>query len=372
MPRLQSLVPLTPSRVPVNPATGKPLIGRLPEEAVILVLLFLPIPDIATVARCSRRLSSLCRDERVWRGKLKWLDWQGPVNDKGKNKEYDGRRNTMYGYGSSTRVANGLPGPSSSPVAETNEDDGFGDFASFVSGPSSGGPAPGTFASISLNDPPIEPKRKQPVKDDLLLLFDDVEEDLGSRSAANTSRAKRASAPVAPASPNHFGDSRSYDRFKEYHAMLLPYYLSFQQYSTNSVLFTSSDLTPLRRAHTLSNLSRFIQLTLAPTRSPHVLGIVRRNLQSAIDSYEASMLSEFEKADERNDEDSMKRIADVMWGLNGCQSLVQIFLNKREMCVWYLMALSARLFFSENRLISFYDQTHNPLKNLMLVAFAYF
>jgi hypothetical protein len=359
MPKLQTLVPLIPSRTPINPATGKPLVGRLPEEAIILVLLFLPIADIATVARCSRRLSSLCRDERVWRAKLKLLDWQGPSPDeKGKGKDTNitpsqqRRASVASAFGSPPRAAafNRLATASTSsslsaaPGFDDDDEDGFGDFtSSSTPGPSTTGDLlhPNSFASISLSDPPLEPKRKKPVKDDLLLLFDEeLEED---RSVSTSLSAKRASAPVSLSTRQ--GRSSSVDLFKKYHAALVPYYLSFQQHSTNSTLFISSDLTPIQRAHVLSNLTRFMQPPLAPTRSLQTLTAVRRNLQNAMDFYENSMLAEFEKADSKNDEVSMKQLAEVMWALNGCQSLVQVFLNKREMYVYgpHLLVLSLSL-----------------------------
>lgn len=74
---------------------------------------------------------------------------------------------------------------------------------------------------------------------------------------------------------------------------------------------------------------------------------VLRNVQSAMDFFESALLTEFERADTRGDEQGMKEKAGVLWELNQSQSVVQVFVQKREI---------------------FYDQSHNPLKNLMYVA----
>lgn len=70
---------------------------------------------------------------------------------------------------------------------------------------------------------------------------------------------------------------------------------------------------------------------------------VLRNVQSATDFFESALLTEFERADTRRDEEAMKEKATVLAELKS-SSVIQVFVQKREI---------------------FYDQSHNPLRNLV-------
>jgi recyclin-1 len=73
---------------------------------------------------------------------------------------------------------------------------------------------------------------------------------------------------------------------------------------------------------------------------------VLRNAQSAMDFFESALISEFEKADGKKDEEAMRDKAKVLWELNQSSNVAQVFVQRREI---------------------FYDQSHNPLKNLTYV-----
>ncbi|KAH7929274.1 hypothetical protein BV22DRAFT_1144106 [Leucogyrophana mollusca] len=51
---------------PKPAAKSKPCIGRLPADLHLLVLSFLPVPDVPAYALCSRAAASVARDERIW------------------------------------------------------------------------------------------------------------------------------------------------------------------------------------------------------------------------------------------------------------------------------------------------------------------
>lgn len=335
-----SFNPLKPMR---SPAAN--MVGSLPEEAIIVILQYLPIPTIVNVALCSRRLNRLCNDERVWKKKLAWLDFrdgrEGAVEGAGvENVNRNGKLVEVAsgkGKGSAGPMApsSSRTGPKSPISPGTNgdfgmgaleqQDDGFGDFVDVSEEPSSG------FQSVSLNSEPLAPTKKPPPpakKEDLLMEFDEEEEeDLGSMGVITNGRSaqqvQQPISPTTPSSPTTTPTKNSKQLFVSHFSALLPYYLSLQTYTTSSLLFSNPSLTPSNRAQILSSLNRLLLPPLAPTISPHTLAIVTRNLQSAADWFESAMLAEFEKADERGDEVAMRNGAKVLWELNGGASVVQ-------------------------------------------------
>ncbi|KPV74787.1 uncharacterized protein RHOBADRAFT_27218 [Rhodotorula graminis WP1] len=90
----------------------------------------------------------------------------------------------------------------------------------------------------------------------------------------------------------------------------------------------------MQRARLLATLARFCHALVAPTRSlPQRLGTLR-NVQSAMDFFESTLLAEFERADAAapadRDEDAMRDRASVMWEVNQSQTVAQVFVQKRE------------------------------------------
>ncbi|GAA6064475.1 hypothetical protein JCM10212_001824 [Sporobolomyces blumeae] len=413
---------LLPDRAPSN--TGLPLhprprrIGRLTEETYLVVLQFLPVPDLPQFALASKRFSQLVRHDRVWKTKLNWLDYKGPGEFDWTRNDDDDDDDDDEGEASTGRYRDDpepVPEPSSTTgrngrsqaVSSDDEfgdffdghddagqgdldgtDDGFGDFqdgdvdtSTDVFGLSdefASGSRTARAATIS------KPKPKP--SDDLLLMFDDDDDEaagtafstraLASSIAASTATTKPRRPPAVSnltfdttptlptppltARPSAFAfnpstptaasptaattKTKNYlDVFKKFHSTLIPYYVSLMTHTTSSLVFTTSTLTPMVRARLLSTLGRFCHPLVAPTRSLPQRMTVLRNVQSATDFFESALLSEFEKADTTHDEDGMKDKAKVLWQLNESSSLAQIFVQKREI---------------------FYDQSHDPLKNL--------
>ncbi|KAK4704534.1 recyclin-1, partial [Phenoliferia sp. Uapishka_3] len=372
------------------------LIGRLPAEAYLAILAFLPIPDIPAFALSSKKLADLTRDDRVWRIKLAALDYRGPgavswkegVASSAPPGTGTGAQATSLG----TSKAAVRPPPSRPPAPlyatppDDDEfgdffdgegdvalvhDDGFGEFQDFDAGDDfedvmpikAEDPDPfglGDFTDLSLTGKPQE-RRRSKGGDDLMMLFDDEYDDLppaptrppldsqltfqASRPAPP--RTKTATLPAATSTVTSPADGRTYrEIFIHHHSLLLPYYLSFLTHTTSSLIFTSPSLTPETRAHLLASLVRFCSPLVAPTRSLPQRQTVLRNVQSGMDFFESALLAEFERADTRGEEGAMREKARILWDLNGSQSVVQVFVQKREI---------------------FYDQTHNPLKNLVKV-----
>ncbi|GAA5948066.1 hypothetical protein JCM3765_007091 [Sporobolomyces pararoseus] len=285
---------------------------------------------------------------------------------------------------------------------DEDDDDGFGDFqdGDFVDQQGDGADTSvdvfglsDSFTNTVKLDKPPRPKEKS---DDLLLMFDDDDEDgddliaqpittvkTSSRrppavtnltfttqpvlpsppiSATSQSSSSRPSAftfnPTSsssfstnpsPTSPNSQPAAGSNDKYltiyKTYHSILLPYYTSLMTHTTSSLVFTTSSLSPMSRAQLLSTLSRFCHPLLAPTRSLPQRMTVLRNVQSAMDFFESTLVSEFERSDRLKDEQGMKEKAKVLWELNKQNSLKEIFVQKREEQV-------------------FFEKTFDPCKNL--------
>ncbi|KAM0752970.1 hypothetical protein T439DRAFT_323586 [Meredithblackwellia eburnea MCA 4105] len=273
-------------------------------------------------------------------------------------------------------------------------DDGFGDFQDFNDSATSAfdaSPQPhphnsnqdlfgfDDFGSLSINggvaSNHLPNGTKASAGDDLMMLFDDDDSTSPPPSKQQQSRPPldsqltfqtptppkassafsqpstsstlfKSSASVAlppPASPSGLGHR---DIFIKHQHLLLPYYLSFISHTTSSLLFTSPTLNPETRARLLSSLVRFCHPLVAPTRSLPQRQTVLRNVQSGMDFFESALLAEFERADNRGEEEAMKEKARILWDLNGSMNVVQVFVQKREI---------------------FYDQSHNPLINLTKV-----
>lgn len=50
-----------------------PFVGRWPETILLLVVEYLPVPDLPSVARANRALSRIVRDERGWEARCRIL-----------------------------------------------------------------------------------------------------------------------------------------------------------------------------------------------------------------------------------------------------------------------------------------------------------
>jgi len=271
-------------------------------------------------------------------------------------------------------------------------DDGFGDFQD---GDDPFGLAE-DFGDVALEGAPAVEQRRRPdprAPDDLLA-FDDDDDDRGGATATATAATGRPRRPTistkltfetpAPflagndvpppsarpggfafnlpdatptsalfsASPRH---EPLVDVFKAYHALLVPYFASLKTHTTSSLVFTTPSLAPMQRARLLATLARFCHALVAPTRSlPQRLGTLR-NVQSAMDFFESTLLAEFERADAvaattagaaGRDEEAMRDRASVMWEVNQSQTVAQVFVQKRE---------------------TLFGAGHDPLRNLTCV-----
>lgn len=328
------------------------LLGKLPIESYIIIFQFLPIPDISSLALCCRKLSVLSRDDKIWKRKLDWLDYKGP----GRMEYNNSTTSSDEGYADNVTSPHSSKAPlfpikknevnvddefgdffdGDEELARIEDDDGFGEFQDFDE------VVPIKATSTATGG----------ATNDLMMMFDDI-------PIANTSRKPPAPPPIIKKSRPLSTASKPSARnaangntpqlsflevFKQHQVLLLPYYISLITHTTSSLIFTSPTLTPSTRSQLLSSLVRFCSPLLAPSRSLPQRTTVLRNVQSSMDFFESALLAEFEKADTRGDESSMREKARLLWDLNASTSVVQVFVQKREI---------------------FYDQSHDPLKNLV-------
>lgn len=345
------------------------LIGKLPVDAYTVILQYLPIPDIASVALCNRRLAALSKEDAVWSFKVRYLNYAGPGAVMRRVRRADGDEGksetstTMRGDVEDLVTVQGRDVHSAlkeNGLAIVDED--FGDF--FSSDVAGMVPRLESFdvggEELLFNDFEENPSKSFDLDDDFdsvelavdkdarvdsMMSFEEpVEIQITSAKRELSIRPIKTSSPVTPILLTPSVAFESYRQiYIAHHNLLLPYYISLITHTTSSLLFTSPTLTPNDRSQLLSALTRFCSPLLAPTRSLPQRMTVLRNVQSACDFFESAMLAEFERADSRRDEAAMRDKARVLWELNGGSSVIQVFVQRREI---------------------FYEQSHNALNNL--------
>ncbi|KAG0143716.1 hypothetical protein CROQUDRAFT_48442 [Cronartium quercuum f. sp. fusiforme G11] len=313
-------------------------LSRLPDSVLCRVFQFVGPDQFASLASVSRRFRRLSEDASIWELKLRWLDYKGPPP-------------------SSTLFQNSVPTLVSLSL---NDDEGFGDFVAgssttsnglSINGQSGYLPTKSTTTSqlsrssqviIFDTDTSSRPSSSSNVNEDLLMVFD-TEDDVGS-STLDPIRSHNS--PIKNrALPSSSQTQTAKQRFIQLYSLLMPYLKSLYHHTTSSLLFTDPNLTHQNRAELLTTLKKFQSNPyLSPTKF-YKNSKLSSNLQISIDFFESSLLTEFEKSDERNDEIGMKLAAELVWTLGSDgSSVIQAFVSRREI---------------------FYDTRFNPLDNLV-------
>lgn len=262
-----------------------PLIGLLPENVYLSILSHLTVPDIPSFSRVSRRFSEFARSEKIW--ETKWKDLG--IERDNLEKAFEDLESRIKGKQLS----------SSSTLVQTSTvpDDDFGDFTSGTSGTANTAQNLfGSFQGISLSSHPA-------------VLF-------GSSQPTYRQRFIRA-----------------YTTLKN----LLPF-LSSPPHLILSSLFPLPSPSLLQQSHTLHLLTLFLSPSVKPVYNYQSL---YASLRTAIDRFQASLLTAFDVADGNKDEDSMREAAlaswDVweghMWGSKATVSnweMGKVWIEKRE------------------------------------------
>ncbi|KAI8460465.1 hypothetical protein BY996DRAFT_2343284 [Phakopsora pachyrhizi] len=139
------------------------------------------------------------------------------------------------------------------------------------------------------------------------------------------------------------------ENFKQQFCSLIPLVDSLLTSSTSSLLFLINNLSPKSRAKLIATIYRFLQNPyISPSKYYKNHGLIK-NFEAAKESFERSLLYQFEGFDDKKDENGMFFVAESLWALGGGgsgsgSSVIKVFFEKREV---------------------FYDTQFNPLDNLM-------
>jgi recyclin-1 len=275
MDKFKALEPVRLHQEPLSAASGKPnrppppptgpLVGRLPQHLYLVILDFLPVPDIPAYARTCRVLSRFASSEEVWRPRYGRLlieknDLAGVL---------DGLEATAKG----TKERERAQAPPTLDVA----DDEFGDFAT---------------ANLSTSNP-VE-------------LFPSTAPDELGDFVGGSSLSFSTSVPSKPP----IVTSRS--QYIRVHSLLKPLTpaLLDPPHQILSNLFSASQVQLHDQAKTLHLLFLFLAPEIAPLRNASVLLV---GLRAAADRFDAALLTTFEAADGRADENEMRRAAEASW-----------------------------------------------------------
>ena len=279
-------------------------VGRLPVDLYRTVLLYLAIPDIPAFSRSSRRFAEFVREERVWEEKWKMLgaDREGlQLEETLKDLEERAKGNIPPASSSGSKT--------SALTTATSTDDDFGDFTS------------GSDLSSQQN------------------LFDIVQPFQGISLSSH---------------PAVLSDSASYrQKFIRVHVTLkrLMPSLASPPHLILTSLFPPPSPPLTTQSRTLHLLALFLSPQVRPIRNHETL---YASLRSAIDRFQATLLTAFDAADGRNDIESMRDIARASWDVwDGHLSSSNIPVSEWEMGrVW-----------AEKREIFYEEGNYKPLDN---------
>lgn len=244
-----------PTGTPAKPAPVQ-FIGRLPIDLHLLVLVYLPVTDFPAYARCSHALLNLSKHDRVWQSKWNAFRFDKfPHLAKVLDQLEDGNKLKEGGIMKDR--------PPTIPVESV--DDEFGDFAQVQASASQG-----EFVGKST-------------------LFAAVSSMSTPTYMALYMRTHKLLKPFVPAllSPPH--------------AILTTLFPS---------LPGTEPIPQLVQSRTLHLLSLWLSPWIRPLRNWKIL---HASLRAGVDRYEASLLSAFDVADSRSDENGMREAAEASW-----------------------------------------------------------
>ena len=234
------------------------LIGRLPVDIHILILTFLPVPDIPSYARTSRACANLSKDDRVWEAR-----WKRFISI-----------NTTYSFvldelENRSKSQNALRKNQSPPtLAVDSLEDDFGDFAS----------------------------------------VDAQQDEMGDFVGASST----SFGP--PMSSLHTDKSSNRSLYIRAHTLLKPLLssLSSAPHTILASLFPSPAPSLSHQAYTLRLLASFLSYKVKPVRAWDTLA---GTLRSAMDRFDDGLLTAFDTSDSNGDEKGMIETAQASWDI---------------------------------------------------------
>ena len=267
-----------------KPAATAPLVGRLPSDLHLLILSYLPIPDISSYSRCCRATGAFAKEDTIWDKRWKALGIEKDPAFKRVLDILDRKSNKKI-------VEARAAGPPIIPV-----DDELGDF---------------TTADVFA--PP---------------------EEMGDFVGAfhNTQH--------IPTTPSKFGsysfptpNDTSRTKYIRAHTLLKPLtrLLSSAPHVVLSDLAAGVSDSLYEEAKTLRLLSLFLSPAIQPVRQWNNL---YSSLRTSMDRFDSTLLAAFDLADGKNDEAGMREAAESSWEVwdvhSGDWEMGKVWAEKRE------------------------------------------
>lgn len=267
-----------------KPTALAPLVGRLPSDLHLLILSYLPIPDISSYSRCCRATGALANDDVIWNKRWKAL---GIEKDPAFKRVLD----TLDRKFNEKIVESRAAGPPIIPV-----DDEFGDFnaADVFAPPEEMGDFVGAFHNTQ--HIPTTPSK------------------LGSYSFPTPNDTSRI-------------------KYIRAHTLLKPLtrLLSSAPHVVLSDLAAGVSDSLYEEAKTLRLLSLFLSPTIQPVRQWDSL---YSSLRTSMDRFDSTLLATFDVADGKSDEAGMREAAASSWEVwdthSGDWEMGKVWAEKRE------------------------------------------
>ncbi|KAF9004655.1 exocyst complex component Sec10-domain-containing protein [Cyathus striatus] len=241
-----------------------PFVGKLPSDLHLLVLSHLPVPEIPAYARCSHATAALAQNEKIW--EVRWRSMG--LDDPALTSVLDGLEEKNLDRARKTRA--GAP-----PTIQVEEDD-FGDF--------------------------------EKAKDDVLApLPGEMGDFVGGFESM-----KLHSQPFLTSLP-HAQKETYRTKYIRVHRLLKPVLkaLDSPPHLVLSELAASVQASSLTgEAKTIKLLWRFLSERVQPVNRWREL---RMTLRSVMDRFEARLLTAFDAADGKGNEDDMREAAEAGW-----------------------------------------------------------
>ncbi|KAL0958097.1 hypothetical protein HGRIS_000269 [Hohenbuehelia grisea] len=258
-----------------------PFVGRLPSDLHLLILAYLPIPDLPAYSKCSHASAALAQDEKLWDSRWKALGIER--NELG--SVLDELEANSKGKVAASRAA----APPTLAV-----DDEFGEFASVDivnSAPDEMGDFVGAFEGATFS-----PKTSMPT--------------------------------MEPTSPR----ITSRTQYIRAHGLLKPLtrVLSSPPHLVLSALASNIASSLGQQAKALHLLSLFLTPIIQPLRKWDTM---YSSLRSAMDRFDANALSAFDTFDGKGDEAGMREAAEASWEVwdrTGDWEMGKVWADKRE------------------------------------------
>ncbi|RKO83940.1 exocyst complex component Sec10-domain-containing protein [Blyttiomyces helicus] len=335
---------------PGKPAGPAKNLSALPPDLIVRVFTFLPVPDLPSVARVSRRLKILVYNDDVYEPKLRSLGVvQGAAADPpatdasasglaAKLKQLPGghllpgsarylETGTLWGTlqdedaGSGAEVAAGEGkveegGAAGGEEGQTEATAGAGSPATVSSPPATSPSSPDGVQQITASVPAVK-------KSSLVIGTGGLKAAGKTPSAGIPSTAARAAAGSnrSTVRPTYDGKT-SRELFRQIYTELFPYYADFRKRQKDSKVFKDfKDLSMI--AAVLRRLRLFSRAALLSDDED-----INFALETTIEWFESMVLGQFERAYDAENIKEMRRNAFAAHQLNGGAACVQLFVSK--------------------------------------------